>query len=289
MQGAMKPGLQIGHQYEYTLTVREDMQAQFEQTVVHPLYATASMITHMEWAARQHILPYLEAGEEGVGYHIDVRHLKPTPIGATVRIRSTVSGIEDNKVSSLVEAWNETGKIGEGMLVQALVPLEKLYAGRPQTPLPVAPEMSTPAELVAINGESRLTLEILKWEYGGLACTRYDEWLICRARLRTLERNEVYEGAFLLRYELEEWLEAIEEMIRNRRSAYQSDFLEPVLNVRMEASEPGEFITMLTLTRPANGTQGGPAVTARMEVSQKTLEEFRRQLSVQCQGFPSRL
>ncbi|HEY9686182.1 MAG TPA: thioesterase family protein [Coleofasciculaceae cyanobacterium] len=278
----MKPGLQIGHQYEYTLQVREDMQAQFEQTVVHPLYATASMITHMEWAARQHILPYLEEGEEGVGYHVDVRHLKPTPIGAMVRIRSTVSGIEENKVSSLVEAWNETGKIGEGMLVQALVPLEKLYIDRPEAPPAKVPdETPSPAELVAIGGESRLTLEILKWEYGGLACTRYDEWLICRANLRTMERSEVFEGAFLLRYELEEWLSAIGEMIRNRRSAYQSDFLEPVLNVRMEASEPGEFITLLTFARPA--------LSARMEVSQQTLEEFCRQLEAQCAGFPSRL
>jgi fluoroacetyl-CoA thioesterase len=279
----MKPGLQIGHQYEYTLQVREDMQAQFEQTVVHPLYATASMITHMEWAARQHILPYLEAGEEGVGYHVDVRHLKPTPIGATVRIRSTVSGIEENKVSSLVEAWNETGKIGEGLLVQALVPLEKLYACRPEAPPVDAPLeiMPSPAELIAMDGESRLTLEILKWEYGGLACTRYDEWLICRANLRTRERSEVFEGAFLLRYELEEWLNAIGEMVCNRRSAYQSDFLEPVLNVRMEASEPGEFITLLTFTRPA--------ISARMEVSQQTLEEFCRQLESQCEGFPSRL
>ena len=117
----MKTGLAVGHTYEYSLQVTEAMKARFGEVEVHDLYSTASMITHMEWAARQHILPYLEPGEEGVGYHIDVKHLNPTPIGAMVRVKSTVTQIEPKRVISFVEAWNDETKIGEGTITQALV------------------------------------------------------------------------------------------------------------------------------------------------------------------------
>lgn len=286
----MKPGLQIGHQYEYSLEVRPEMQAQFGESVVHSLYSTAAMISNMEWAARQHILPYLEDDEEGVGYHVDVRHLKPTPIGAVVRIRSTVSGVEGNRVSSLVEAWNETDKIGEGMFVQALVPLDKLYVHGIQAPKrEEEPEIPPPAELVSIDGNSRLTLEIMKWETGMFPCTRYDEWLICRAHLRTLGRSQAHEGAFLLRYEMEEWFAAVADMIASKRSAYQSDFLEPVLSVWMEASEPGEFVVTFTLTPPTENGAPEQPVTATLEVGRQALQEFCRQLDAQIEGFPSKL
>lgn len=131
----MKPGLNLGQRYEFSVIVTEAMQARFGDVLVHPLYSTASMITHMEWAARQHILPYLEPGEEGVGYHIDVKHLKPTPLGATVRVAATVSELKPNRVSCQVEAWQEAGTkpisapklVGQGIITQALVQLADLY------------------------------------------------------------------------------------------------------------------------------------------------------------------
>jgi predicted thioesterase len=125
----MKPGLQVGEVYEFTLTVTEEMRAHFGEVEVHPLYSTASMITHMEWAARQHILPYLEPGEEGVGYHVDVKHLAPTPIGATVRVRATVMEVQLKRVTSHVEAWNDLTQIGDGTFIQGLVPIAKLKEG----------------------------------------------------------------------------------------------------------------------------------------------------------------
>ena len=63
----MRDGLKVGEQVELTITVDERMRASLLGQPVHPLYGTAAMIEHMEWAARQHILPYLAPGEEGVG------------------------------------------------------------------------------------------------------------------------------------------------------------------------------------------------------------------------------
>ncbi len=273
----MKPGLTVGHCYEFSLTVREEMKAQFDAHIVHPLYSTAAMITHMEWAARQHILPYLETDEEGVGYHIDVKHLKPTPIGATVRIRSTVTHIEPRRVTSLVEAWNETEKIGEGSLTQALVPVEKIYAHFDQA-------LPAPASLQNGSKETGFSLEILKWETGGLACTRYDEWLICRLNVN----QKITEGAFLLRYEIEEWIDAMHALAAGQQSLFQSDFLEPVLNVCIEGTEPGEFQAKLVITNPNSKDDETPTGALKLDLSKSKLQQFADQLARQLVGFPSK-
>jgi fluoroacetyl-CoA thioesterase len=138
----MKPGLKIGAVIEYALQVQPEMEAQFNGVRVHPLYSTASMIQHLEWAARQHILPFLETGEEGVGYHIDVKHLQPTPIGQTVILQAVVQEIQERRVICSVKAWqlqeprdpDSSSKvlspkvlIGEGTITQALVPVTHLY------------------------------------------------------------------------------------------------------------------------------------------------------------------
>lgn len=117
----MKPGLQTGHIAEVEITVSPNMVAAFEGRTVHELYSTSSLVHHMEWAARQTILPYLEQHEEGMGYHVDVHHTMFTPVGMKVTIRATVTEIRDNKIECDVEAFNVRGKIAKGKVVQSIV------------------------------------------------------------------------------------------------------------------------------------------------------------------------
>lgn len=282
----MKPGLTVGHTYEFSVQVEKEMQAQFGGRVIHPLYSTAAMIAHMEWASRQHILPYLEEGEEGVGHHVDVKHLAPTPVGATVTIRSTVEEITAKRVVSHVEAWYDQTQIGAGQFEQALVPLETLYRQIPSQNSHLQAHAPPPAELISLDGQHEISLEILKWETGLFPCTRYDEWLVCRAAFD----QQHYEGAFLLRYEIDECQEAITAICNGKRSGYQSDFLEPVLNIKIEAGEPGEWDCAFQLAPPANDTQTpkGKAVV-HMTVNKQALQQFAAQLLAQLEGFPSRL
>lgn len=281
----MRPGLQVGHSHEFSVQVTEAMQARLEGGPVHDLYGTASMIAHMEWAARQHILPYLEAGEEGVGYHVDVKHLSPTALGETVRIRSTVTEVGEQRITSHVEAWNAHGKIGDGYLVQAIVSQKAFYAraseasGKPDDAPP--PE---PAVLVSMDGRERFTLDVLRWEAGSLPCTRYDEWLICRAVLSRDGENFPVEGAFLLRYEIEEWLNGAKALANEEKSEFRSDFLEPVLKVEMMAPGAGQIQLSLTLTPPEQ-----PGRTLIFSVPDAALPGFIRRLEAQVEGFPSRL
>ena len=119
----MRTGLRQGAEAEVTITVTDEMMARFEELgLVHPVYSTWFMVKHMELAARKVILPFLEPDEEAVGHAVSVTHLAPTPVGATVTARASLSSIDGNKIICAVEAHSGGVKIGEGTTVQVVMP-----------------------------------------------------------------------------------------------------------------------------------------------------------------------
>ncbi len=95
-----------------------------------PVYSTPAMVHDFEGLCLSMLIPYLEPGENSVGYHIDVRHLAPTPIGMKVTIKARVKEVERRKVEFQVEAYNETGaKIGEGKHERRVVDMSR-FAGQ---------------------------------------------------------------------------------------------------------------------------------------------------------------
>jgi fluoroacetyl-CoA thioesterase len=306
----MRSGLVEGDKAEIIITVDDSMRASLLGKPVHPLYGTTSMIEHMEWAARQHILPYLEPGEEGVGHHVNVKHLAPAPIGAEIKIQSIVTEVTPRRVTSQVQAWWKDQLIGQGQLVQALVRMDQFYPeplsapnGRAKAPVTVLPGNATtktdhaisehpgpdpeappPAILASRNGQEHLQLEVIRWETSMFACTRYDEWLICHVRLETPEASHTHQGAFLLRYELEDWMNAVQGMAQNQRSAFVSDFLEPVLKIQIAEGEVGEWACTFQLSPPEQRMQ-----TVSMIADSTALQVFANALAAQLEGFPSQL
>lgn len=117
----MKPGLKVGQTSEIEFEVTPKMVAQFKGKVVHELLSTSYLVQELEWAARQTILPYLEAHEEGMGSHVDVHHIMLAPVGITVKVKATVTEIRDNKIECEVEASNFRGKVAKGTVLQAVV------------------------------------------------------------------------------------------------------------------------------------------------------------------------
>lgn len=135
----MKPGLRVGDVKSVTVTTTPNMRAGFDLgdhfLDVHPLYGTASMVAHMEWAARQHLLPVLEPHEEGVGLEVSLTHLKPVQLGKTVRLEATLSAFSSRRLDCDVRVYCVTGDVasdedvlvGEGRAVQAVV-LKEAFA-----------------------------------------------------------------------------------------------------------------------------------------------------------------
>lgn len=125
----MKPGLRPGAAATVTVAVTPEMLVTIEELgPVHPLYATWSMVRHMELACRKIILPFLEPGEDAVGGSINVTHLAPTAAGDRVTVRARLLEVDGRKVVCAVEAFNTREKIGEGTQVQILVPADRLAA-----------------------------------------------------------------------------------------------------------------------------------------------------------------
>jgi len=123
----VKQGLQPGAEAAVTITVTPEMVATFEELgPVHPLYATWSMVRHLELACRKIILPYLEPGEDAVGHSISIAHLAPTGIGERVTARARLIEIDGRRIVCAVEASNEHERIGEGTQVQMLVSKDRL-------------------------------------------------------------------------------------------------------------------------------------------------------------------
>ncbi len=106
---------------EVRVVVDETMLAAFEGRIVHAVYGTAAMVAHLELAGRRIILPYLEEGEEGVGYAIAVTHLAPTLPGMAVVARAWFREQRGRQIICDVAAFNEFERIGEGSFTQAIV------------------------------------------------------------------------------------------------------------------------------------------------------------------------
>ncbi|MDZ5472781.1 thioesterase [Bacillus sp. 31A1R] len=122
----MKPGLEVGYTECIQIKVTPDMFAQFEGTIVHPVYSTVSMVYHMEWASRKIILPFLEDDEEGMGGAVTVKHLAPSLEGSMVTVKAILKKMDRNYIITEVMAENEHGVIGTGEVKQVIVPKAKL-------------------------------------------------------------------------------------------------------------------------------------------------------------------
>lgn len=79
------------------------------------VYATPGMIALMEQAAYQSVAGKLGEGMGSVGTLMNVSHLSATPAGMEVRAESELVAIDGRKLTFQVEAFDERGKIGEGI------------------------------------------------------------------------------------------------------------------------------------------------------------------------------
>ena len=126
----MKPSLQLGTTAEVVITVTEDMCPAFDEVVVHRVYSTWSMAHHMELAARKVLAPHLEPHEEGIGSHLSIDHLAPTPLDHTVRVVAEAVELGPTTLVCDVTAYHVGPRkervVGRGRQVQRILPRAKL-------------------------------------------------------------------------------------------------------------------------------------------------------------------
>ena len=126
----MKPEFTPGVSDEQTIATTPDMGIAHLGPDAPSMYSTPSMISLIEATCVRLMSRYVDAGEQTVGFHIDIRHLAPTPVGKKVTAKVALREVKGRRYTFDVECWNEDGvKIGDGIHERALIDINR-FAGK---------------------------------------------------------------------------------------------------------------------------------------------------------------
>ncbi|HEX7976792.1 MAG TPA: thioesterase family protein [Anaerolineales bacterium] len=106
--------IQPGMSLETTFVVETQHSAAHIGSGSLRVLATPVMISFMESTSHRLLAQHLPQGYSSVGVLVNVRHLAPTPLGSTVRVRSEVQALEGSRVIFRLQAWDSTELVGEG-------------------------------------------------------------------------------------------------------------------------------------------------------------------------------
>jgi fluoroacetyl-CoA thioesterase len=112
----------VGDTASIEVTVTDEMLVDLGGRRLHPLYATAWMVRHIEEAGRMLVEPHFRDGEDATGYSIAVTHERPARKGDRLTVRATVNRVDERETAAEVEVTGPAGRVGGGVLVQRYIP-----------------------------------------------------------------------------------------------------------------------------------------------------------------------
>ena len=120
--------MEKGLTYTSTLVVSEEHVAAIMGSGDLHVYATPAMVALMENAAMLAVAEHLPEGSTTVGAMINTSHVKPSPIGDTIKTTAVLTDIEGRKLTFSIKAEDSKGIIGEAMHVRYIVDREKFMS-----------------------------------------------------------------------------------------------------------------------------------------------------------------
>jgi fluoroacetyl-CoA thioesterase len=117
--------VEVGMRISWQQRVEEDMTAdRWGNTGVFVL-ATPHLVGLLEGTCVRAIRDALEPGWSTVGTHIDLRHLKATPVGDTLTLSAEVTGVDGRRVTFHITAEDSGGVAGDGTHERVLIDLAR--------------------------------------------------------------------------------------------------------------------------------------------------------------------
>lgn len=107
------------------LTVSEDDTAIAAGSGDVPVLSTPRVVTLVEQAAVAAVHPVLEPGCSTVCVRVQIEHISPTPVGATVTAEAHLEKIEGRRLIFHVSARDERGLVAAGKVTRVLVEVER--------------------------------------------------------------------------------------------------------------------------------------------------------------------
>lgn len=117
----MLPGL-VGQ--SEMITKDEDLVSRLEGIDVDVL-STPRLVQLIEAAAIEAIEKFIPPGQLSVGTLVKIRHLSPTPLGMKVVAHAMLKEVDGNRLTFLVDAYDETEKVADGEHERMLVSKER--------------------------------------------------------------------------------------------------------------------------------------------------------------------
>ena len=108
--------------------VRTENTAQAMGSGTLPVFATPAMTALMEKAAWTSLAPYLQEGESTVGTKLEITHDSASPIGIKVWAESEVTAVDGRRIVLNVAAYDEKGRIGQGVHERFVISNERFLA-----------------------------------------------------------------------------------------------------------------------------------------------------------------
>ena len=120
----MKTRPRVGMAGEQVSPTEAKHAVEFAGNGMPAVVSTPNLVGFLERTARETIAECLEPDERSVGTELEIRHLAPTPVGATIRCTARVIAVEERKVTFQVEAHDGHEVIARGLHKRAVIHLE---------------------------------------------------------------------------------------------------------------------------------------------------------------------
>ncbi len=117
--------LKEGLTYKSTTTVSNENSALTMGSGNLPVFATPAMVALMENATMLAVADALPEGFTTVGSEMNVRHIKPSPVGAQITAVALLTAVEGRKLTFDVSAYDGEEQIGTGVHVRFMVDIER--------------------------------------------------------------------------------------------------------------------------------------------------------------------
>ena len=120
----MKSRPRIGTVGELKFVVEEKHVIDFANDGMPAVLSTPNLIGLLERTAREALQPFLEPNERTVGIEIDLKHLAPTPLGASVTCSARIIRVDGKQVTFQIEARDSHEVVARGIHARAVVSVE---------------------------------------------------------------------------------------------------------------------------------------------------------------------
>ncbi len=117
--------VEIGIKGRQELVVSKELTAKHIGSGAVLVFATPMMISLMEKTSQMSVKPYLEAGQETVGTHVDVSHDSAVPVGRKVWCESEVIDVDRRKITFKVAVYDDNGIVGQGTHERFIIDVKK--------------------------------------------------------------------------------------------------------------------------------------------------------------------